>query len=190
MIKNLLAFIGFLSIIALAATAFYISSIIKSFDPEAPRMYTEFISNLVRDKNPASAMVWKVPVDEGISAEDVKESMKSLATGNNILFVGESPFYKQAEAVTGKPYRHVAFMSFCDVRVGMLMADYDNAYTALMPCTISLVEDQQGKLWLFSLNMDFLIYGGKTLPPELKQAAIKVKNNLQAVIQGAAKGEF
>ena len=69
--------------------------------------------------------------------------------------------------------RHVSLMNFCDVRVGIKMIDQNDAYTAFMPCTISLVEGKDGKLWLYSLNMDFLIHGAKELPPDLKADALQ-----------------
>jgi uncharacterized protein (DUF302 family) len=60
-----------------------------------------------------------------------------------------------------------------------------------MPCTISVVEDDKGKLWLYAINMDFLIHGGKELPAELKEGAIKVRTTLlPEMMQKAAKGEF
>jgi uncharacterized protein (DUF302 family) len=108
----------------------------------------------------------------------------------NFLFVNESPFYKQAEAVTGEPFRHVAFMQFCDVRVGIEMLKYNNAYSAFMPCVISIVEDTDGKLWLYAMNMDFLIHGAKELPPDLKRDALRVRRIMREIMEGAAAGEF
>ena len=94
------------------------------------------------------------------------------------------------EAITGEPYRHTSFLSFCDARVGRMMADYRDAYTGFMPCRIAVVEDKGGKLWLYSMNLDFMIHGGKKLPDDLKSEAIKVRNILKAMMQGAAAGEF
>ena len=55
---------------------------------------------------------------------------------------------------------------------------------------ITLVEDQQGKLWLFALNMDLMIYGGEPLPPVLKAEAIKVKEIILDIMRRGAEGEF
>lgn len=163
----------------------------EGFDPEAYETYKAFATALWETKDPGEAMVWAVPVDEGIGVEDVKASLKSLATERNFLFVGESPFYKQVEAVTGETFRHVAFLNFCDVRVGMKMLAYNDAYSAFMPCTISVVEDEDGKIWLYAMNMDFLIHGGKELPEDLKKEAIKVRTTmLPEMMQKAANGEF
>jgi hypothetical protein len=59
-----------------------------------------------------------------------------------------------------------------------------------MPCRIALVEDREGNLWLYSMNLDFMIHGGRELPPELKEAAIDVRDTLKTIMRGAAAGEF
>ena len=189
-LRNLLAVIGLISLLAGIWGLLHIWSATRDFDPDAVALYQEFVGDLLKTGDLADAFVWEVPVEEGVSAEDVKDSMKSLAVSRNFLFVNDSPFYKQAEAVTGKAYRHVSFMQFCDVRVGMKMLDYNNAYSAFMPCVISVVEDEQGKTWLYAMNMDFLIHGARELPPELKADALRVRRVMREIMEGAARGEF
>ena len=96
-------------------------------------------------------MMWTVPVeDDSLTPEDVKDALESLATARNFLFVSESRFSEAVEAKTGKSYRHISFMSFCDARVGKMMADYRDAYTGFMPCRIAVVENKHGNLLLYS----------------------------------------
>jgi hypothetical protein len=190
LMRNILALIGLLALLIVVLFIVQIWNATRDFDPNAFGLYKEFATNLLETRDIADAFVWAVPVEEGVSAEDVKDSMKSIATAKNFLFVGESAFYKRAEAITGKPYRHVSLMNFCDVRVGMKMIDQNEAYTAFMPCTISIVEDKKGKLWLYSLNMDFLIHGAKELPSDLKADALKVRRMMRDIMEGAARGDF
>lgn len=190
LLRNILAIIGLITIIGVAFTVNHIWSTTKDFDPDAFKLYKHFASELLATGDLASAFVWQVPVEEGIEIEDVKDSMKSIAVSKNFFFVSDSPFYKQAKAVTGIDYRHVSFMQFCDVEVGMQMLDHNNAYSAFMPCVISVVEDQQGKVWLYAMNMDFLIHGAKELPAKLKAEALRVRRVMREIMDGAAKGEF
>ncbi|MGB7932240.1 MAG: DUF302 domain-containing protein [Gammaproteobacteria bacterium] len=190
LLRNILAIIGFVALVIVVVFVAQIWNATREFDPDAFGLYQEFATKLLETRDIADAFVWAVPVEEGISAEEVEESMKSLAAARNFLFVGESPFYKQAEAVTGTPFRHVNLLNFCDARVGIKMINHNEAYTAFMPCTISVVEDKEGKLWLYTLNMDFLIHGAKELPPELKADALKVRRTMREIMEGAAKGEF
>ena len=189
-LRNLLAIIGLIAVVAGGALFYHIWSATRNFDPDAFGLYGEFISKLLKTQDLADAFVWAVPVEEGVEVDDVKESMKSLAVSRNFLFVNESPFYKQAEAVSGEPFRHVAFMQFCDVRVGIKMLEYNNAYSAFTPCVISIVEDKDGKIWLYAMNMDFLIHGARELPADLKRDALKVRRIMREIMEGAAAGEF
>jgi hypothetical protein len=48
----------------------------------------------------------------------------------------------------------------------MVMVDHSDAFSAYLPCRIALIEDQKGEKWLYSLNMDMMIYGGVPLPQQ------------------------
>ncbi len=189
-IRNILALIGLMSLVVAGFAYATLSGKLKDFDPEFISVYQEFSERLLETGDPGIAMMWKVPVNEGVEPEDVIESLKSLATERNMLFVGESPFYKQVEAMTGEDYRYINFLSFCSARVGKMMLDYQDPYSGFMPCRIALVEDKQGKYWLYSMNLDLMIYGGRQLPPELKEGALQVRSNIKEMMEGAAAGEF
>jgi uncharacterized protein (DUF302 family) len=189
-LRNILAIVGAAAILVAGFLGMHLWNAMQDFDPDAFELYQEFVSKLLETGDLADAFVWAVPVDEGVEVEDVKDSMKSLAVARNFLFVNESPFSKQAQAVTGKNFRHVAFMQFCDVGVGIEMLEYNNAYSAFMPCVISVVEDREKRLWLYAMNMDFLIHGAKELPPELKSKALRVRRTMREIMEGAAAGDF
>ena len=53
-----------------------------------------------------------------------------------------------------------------------------------------LVEDKSGRLWLYSVNLDVMIHGGKELPEDLKADALRVRGTIQEIMEGAARGEF
>ena len=40
------------------------------------------------------------------------------------------------------------------------------------------------------MNLDLMIHGGKELPPDLKEGAIRVRNAIRKIMEGAAAGEF
>jgi uncharacterized protein (DUF302 family) len=190
LVRNLLALIGLLALAALIAGALILGPKLSRFDPEFPTAYAAFADKLLETGDPGVAMMWAVPVNEGLSTDDVVESLKSLATTHNMLFVGESPFYKQVQAITGEEYRYVNFLSFCDARVGKMMLEYRDHYSGFMPCRIALVEKRDGSLWLYSMNLDLMIHGGVELPPELKTEALRVRDTLERIMTGAAAGEF
>jgi len=189
-IRNLLAAVGLLMLVALVAGAVILGPKLAELDPKLPQVYAEFAKRLLETGDPGVAMTWAVPVEEGLGVDDVVGSLKSLATSKNLLFVGESPFYKQVEAITGEHYRYVNFLSFCDAQVGKMMLEYRDHYSGFMPCRIALVEGRDGQLTLYSMNLDLMIHGGKPLPPELETQALRVRDTIRAIMDGAAAGEF
>ena len=190
LLRNLLALIGIAALIGGGVAYVKVNAVVDQLDPGAMEMFNRLGSRYMETLDPGVSVVKTVQVNEGLTPEDVVESLKSLAVQHNMLFVGEAPFYKQVEAVTGKPYRFVAFYSFCDARVGVAMLEYNTAYTAFMPCRISLVEDEEGRLWLHMMDLDMFIHGGKPLPDNVKQGAIRVRDALDKILNGAAIGEF
>jgi uncharacterized protein (DUF302 family) len=189
-VRNLLAMLGLLVLLGLLTAIYQLGPRLSEFDPEFVGVYRQFAERLLETGDPGVSMMWAVPVDEDLTPDEVVESLKSLAASRNFLFVGESPFYKQIQAITGDEYRYVNFLSFCDARVGQKMLEYQDHYSGFMPCRIALVENNQGRLWLYSMNLDLMIHGGKKLPEDLKEAALRVSDTLRYLMNGAAKGEF
>jgi uncharacterized protein (DUF302 family) len=190
LIRNLFALIGLIAVITAAYAYARLAPTLSEFDGDFLDVYQTFAGKLLETGDPGVSMMWSVQVDEGLSADEVIESMKSLATSRSFLFVGESPFYRQIEAITGEDYRYVNFLSFCDARVGKKMLEYRDQYSGFMPCRIALVEDKEGRFWLYSMNLDLMIHGGKKLPDDLKADALRVRDTIREIMEGAARGEF
>lgn len=192
-VKSFLSFTGFMAIILLMAVIYKVEPLVhrmNMFDERAYETYAELITNILQTGNAAEATVWKVKVDDGLSADDVIEAMLSTANEHNIKNVGALPLYKEVEAMSGKSFRHLSIYMFCNALTAQKMVDYSDSYSAYLPCRVSLVEDKSGQLWIYSLNMDLMIFGGLPLPPQLKEEAIKVKTIIQDIMKRGAVGEF
>jgi len=161
-----------------------------SFDDQAWATYKGMFDGLVESGNAADATVWMTKVADGLSFDEVDESIKAVAIDNNIKGVGELPLGDQVEAMTGKPWRKLKIYLYCNPLTAAKMIDYDIAYAAYLPCRVSLVEDESGDLWVMTLNMDMMIHGGKPLPPDLKEEALHVKEIMQDILARAATGDF
>jgi uncharacterized protein (DUF302 family) len=190
---NLLALLG------LALVAGLIMAVIKigpsvtqlaDFDEQALPTYGEMARQLLVTGSSAEATVWKMPVQDGLTPQDVEETMRFVANEHNIKNVGELPLYKEVEAMSGKPFRFMKVYMFCNAMTAARMVEVSDAFSAYLPCRISLVEDSSGKLWLYTLNMDLMIHGGKQLPEALKQEATQVKDTLLDIMKRGASGEF
>jgi uncharacterized protein (DUF302 family) len=192
-IRNLLAIIGLVAVIAAGFAYTKIQPMMSSLDQFEDKSMDVFIDmgeKLIETQSMAEASIWKIPVEEGMTAADVEETMKFVANEHNFKNVGEMPLYKEVEAMSGQPYRYVKIFMFCNALTASRMLDYSDAFSSYLPCRITLIEDKEGKLWLYTLNMDGMIYGGKPLPPELKAEAENVKEIILDIMNRGATGEF
>ena len=192
-IKNTFAVIGLLAIaglIWLGVKALPYYNIFQQFDPQAMATYKTMFDKLIRTGSAVDATVWKQEVKEGLSVADVEDVMKSVSVELNIKSVGELPLSTQVEAMTGQKQRFLKIYMYCNPLTAAKMVDYSDAYSAYLPCRLSLVQDKQGRLWIYSLNMDMMIHGGKPLPHDLKAEAMRVKKVIQTIMQRASTGEF
>ena len=193
MTKNVLAIIGAVALVVLViagARGWGVYAAVQDLDPKATGVYREMAQRLVDSGSAAEATVWKMPVEPGLSPEDVEIAMKSKAVERNIKDVGELPLYKQIEATTGKPYRFIKIYMFCNAMTAARMIEYDPAFSAYLPCRVTLLQEPDGKLWLYTLNMDLMIHGGKPLPPALFEEAVQVRETILAIMKGGASGAF
>ena len=192
-LRNLFALLGLIAVIIAVYAAIQLAPMKQAFDEldeGALAVYSEMMGKVLETGNSAEAMVWKVPVSEDLTADDVEETMRFVANEHNIKNVGELPLSGQIEAMTGKESRYLKIYMFCNAMTALQMLDYSDAFSAFLPCRISMVEDKQGRLWLYSLNMDAMIYGGKTLPPALKEEAEGVKEIILDIMNRGAEGDF
>ena len=189
LIRNLLALVGLIVVSALVYLI-VLAQGVPSFDSKAGSTYWEMAKTLAQTGNGAEATVVKIPVTEGLSTDEVEEVMRFVANEHNIKNVGELPLSKEVSLQTGEPTRFLKIYMFCNPLTAALMVDYSEAFSAYLPCRISLVEDKAGKLWLYTLNMDLMIHGGAELPDDLKKEALEVQKVIMDIMQRAAEGDF
>lgn len=192
-IKNILALIG---VIAIAAGVYGWAKfgedykVFKSLDPKAGEVYWEMWTKLKKSRVTAEATVWIKELEEGVTKEDAEESMKLVANDMNMKLVGELPLSEQVFAETGEPQRFLKIFEFCDARTARLMVDYNVFVSAYLPCRVSMVEREDGTFALYSMNMDMILHGGESLPPELFKKASRVKEMILAIMEKGAAGDF
>jgi len=189
-VKSFFALIGLIAIAAILAVLIKAQTILAGFDPAAGATYFQIAKVLLETGNPADATVWRAKVQNGLSFDDVDQAIKSVATSMNIKDVGELPLGDQVSAMEGKPWRKLKIYLYCNPLTAAHMIDYSEAFSAYLPCRIALIQDSTGQLWIYTINMDLLITGGKPLPPALREEALKVKKIIQTILSDGAKGEF
>lgn len=193
LIWNLIGLFGLLVLVLIIAAVIQVGPSITNlatFDNQSLRTYANIGKSLIETGSGPEATVWKMPVAEGRSAREVEETMRIVANRHNFKNVGELPLYKEVEAVNGSPFRFITVYMFCDAMTASGMLEISDAFSAYLPCRISMVKDKSGKLWLYTQNMDMMIYGGRALPAALKEEAIKVKETILDIMQRGASGRL
>lgn len=132
--------------------------------------------------------VYKVPVDEGVTAEEVHDSIMNKGAELNMKFVGHQPLSKELKA-RGVAGGQVDIYQFCNPMDARKMIDFNPIFVAYMPCRIALVEDKDNRLWLMMVNLDMLI-NNTSLTPDIKEMANGISNKLKTLIDFAREGEF
>jgi uncharacterized protein (DUF302 family) len=192
-LRNLLALIGLIAILGGGYVWNKVGSDVQAFqelDPGAKDVYMNMWQKLKESGKSADSAVVKYPLEEGVSWEDAQEAMKFVANEHNIKAVGELPLSEQVKLMTGEDQRFLKIYQYCNPLTAMKMVDYSDAFSAYLPCRVAMIEDKDGKFWLYSLDMDMMIHGGKTLPDELLAEAIKVKEIINDIMQKGAAGDF
>ena len=118
--------------------------------------------------------VLKMPLAEDVSMDDAVDSMKLRANGLNFKLVAHLPLYKELQAM-GVDSKRVEIFQFCDARIAHEMISHNIDFSAYLPCRITLIEDQEGKAWLVTLDLDKVMHSAK-LPPDLLEKAFLVRD--------------
>jgi len=192
-LKNVLALIGLISLVVVLVVAIKVKTVFNvfdTFDEKAVDIYSEFILKAYESGSAIDAMVHKVKVQRSVSAEELDDSIHSIANELNIKTVGELPLSDQVQAMSGKAYRYVKIYLLCNAMTAANMLNFSDGFSSFLPCRISVVEDEKGTLWLYTLNLDLLIYGGKPIPPALKDETIRIRDALTEIMHRAAIGDF
>lgn len=136
----------------------------------------------------ASMNMIKCSLAEDVSADDAIESMKLRANMLNFKLVGHMPLSEQVAAMGGKSNRMEIFQ-FCDAMIAAQMVKYSLAFAGYLPCRISVIEDNAGKTWLITLDMDKTM-GDAALPKELQGLGMQVRNNIYSIMSAGAEGDL
>ena len=153
---------------------------------EASRMWDRWVEG---EGDIAVATTWDRKVKRGVTAQEVEQVLKQVATERNMRDVGTLPLSKELEARSGKKEKLLTVYSFCSPLTARKMVDFSPHMAAYLPCRISMVEKEDG-LWLYTLNMDMMVKMGRKLPLSLKVNATKVRDAIWMMMERGSTGDF
>ena len=154
---------------------------------EAGRMWDRWVEG---QGDIAVTTTWERKVRLGVSAKDVEDILRTVAVERNMREVGVLPLSRELEARSGKKEKLLTVYSYCSPATARRMVDFSPHMAAYLPCRISVVEHDDGSLWLYTLNMDMMVRMGRKLPSPLKEEAWAVRETIWQMMERASKGEF
>ena len=153
---------------------------------EASRMLSRWVDS---GGDVAAAASWSRKVKPGVTIAEIEEAFAGVAVEDNVRPVGELSVSNELAARSGKKERFLKVYSYCDPATARLMVDFSPAMAAFLPCRITVVEQADG-LGIYTMNMDLLIRMGRTMPPAVSEAVVRVRGTLLKMLERGAAGEF
>ncbi|HEV57102.1 MAG TPA: DUF302 domain-containing protein [Phycisphaerales bacterium] len=135
-----------------------------------------------------SQTVVKMPLADGVSADDAIDALRSRAVQYNMKLVAHQPLSSELQA-RGIDSGRLEIFQFCNPEDAYRMVLHNPIFAAYMPCRIALVEEQGGQISLMMIDLDMLI-DNTELPPDLKEIATRINHTLLSMMKAAAAGEF
>jgi len=146
-------------------------------------------------KDVMNLMAIKYKAKEGLSFDDVKQSMELRANQLNFKKVGESPMWKDIQAVLGdKDAPRMEVYHYCDIAAGREVLKYAPESIVYLPCRIAIMEDADKKIWVLTLDWNTAwldsISGKMGAPDELMKQAKDIRDKMDVIMRAAADGEI
>lgn len=142
--------------------------------------------------NPDSA-IYELPVNEGVSYQDLVESLKSLAEGMNFVNPGNFPIGEHMKQRDIDPQGVIEVRSYCNLSMGTeILLDHPE-FLVFAPCRIAIYEKMDsGKKRLY-IALDRPTYDLRSIqnPTErAKKSAQTLESVLLELMDRARKGDF
>ena len=146
-------------------------------------------------KDVMNLMTVKYQAKEGLSFDDVVESMKLRANSLNFKLVGHSPMWKDIQAVLGDTTApRMEVFHYCDIAAGREVMKYAPESIVFLPCRIAVMEDAHKNIWVLTLDWNTAwldsISGKMGAPSELMKYATDIRDKMDNIMRAAAAGDL
>ena len=146
-------------------------------------------------KDVMNLMAIKYQAKPGLSFEDVKQSMELSANKHNFKKVGESPMWKDIQAVLGDmDAPRMEVYHYCDIAAGREILKYAPESIVYLPCRIAIMEDADKNIWVLTLdwNTSWLdsLSGKMGAPDKLLDFAKDIRDKMDIIMKAAADGDL
>ena len=189
MIKNILALIGALVILMGAGAYIKLGSDVQKLDAGALPAYMDMFNKVLKDGDPAKAMMKEFKVDEDVSGDDVKESIIALTEEYNMRLTNYVKMFTKEDAKANE-VKEARIYSLCSLPIAHVFLNHSRYFGGFMPCRIMYVQYGNGDAYLITMDLTLAIHGGFPLDGKMLNMANKVDTAMTEIPKRAAQGDF
>jgi uncharacterized protein (DUF302 family) len=137
----------------------------------------------------ANTAIYEVAVKEGVSYQDVIDSLKSVSEGMNFVNPANFPIGEHIKQRGINPQGVKEVHSFCNLTMGTdIFLDHPE-FLVFAPCRVALYE-KQNQLFLGLARPTYDLKSIKTPTPRALKAAQQLEDALIQLLDKASKGEI
>lgn len=142
-----------------------------------------------------SFMSTKYKAKDGLTFDEVVQSMELRANTLNFKKVGHSPMWKDIQAVLGdKDAPRMEVFHYCDIAAGREVLKAAPESIAYLPCRIAIMEDANKQIWVITLDWDLAwldtVQGKMGVNSELSRFAKDINVKMDNIMRAAANGDL
>ncbi len=148
---------------------------------------------VIADTNAVTA-IYEVQVNDGVSYQDVIDSLKSLSEGENYVNPANFPIHEQMKKRDIDPQGIKEVRAYCNLGQGTEIILDHPEFLVYAPCRIAIYEkpdaNQQRKLYLALARPTFDLKNIKNPTPRAQKAALQLEETLIRIINKAKRGDI
>ena len=188
LITIILSTIGTVMLLAGALFVIKYGGMLSGFDSGAFDAYTTMAGKVLQTGDPAKGFILKkkMIIPEEMSKEEAIENsievMDEVANEHGLAVVDHKVMPRKNGVYT-------QIRSYCSPTIADHFLNHSREFIGLMPCRIGIIEEPNGDIYLYTMNLDLMIHGGTKLSPELLSLAQEVEKAMYGMIEAGAKGE-
>ncbi|MFO8152003.1 DUF302 domain-containing protein [Thioalkalivibrio sp.] len=189
LVRNLLALVGLLALVALAAAILAFEPYVnkaRGLDGSALGVYTEVAKTVLRTGDAMEALVYRRQVVPGRDASDVERSLEQAAADLGLESLGMLPVQQEIRSRLRDDFPLLQVYLFCDPHLAVDLMRHNPATAAYLPCRVTLYEESAGDLWVMVPNLDLVLHGSRPLPLALQERAAGLQAQLREMVDRAA----
>ena len=147
------------------------------------------LSACASNKITVESAIVEVQVKDGVSYQDVVDSLKSVSEGMNFVNPANFPIAEHMKARGVDPQGVKEVHSFCNLSMGTdIFLDHPE-FLVFAPCRVAIYE-KQGKLFLGLARPTYDLKSIKNPTERAQKAAQQLEDALIQIISKASKGEI